>query len=65
MIIDSHIVTDYLSGKNMERYKDYWIYNAFEESSIFEIPDPKNKVWISKFYEKICDQIMHFVPRNK
>lgn len=53
MIIDAHIVTDYIAGKDLNKYKDYWIYNCFGNQSVFEIPDSKNREWVAKLYEKI------------
>lgn len=64
MIIDDHIILDYLAGKDLNKYKTHWIYNCFGEKSVFETPDPKHIVWVSKLYEKIKDQIFHFIPRN-
>ena len=65
MIIDAHIVTDYIEGKDLSQYRDYWIYNCFGNQSLFELPDPKNREWVAKLYEKIRNQIKHFIPRNK
>lgn len=64
MIVDAHIVKDYIAGKNLNRYKDFWIYNCFGNSPLFETPDFKNREWVSKLYEKISKQIKHFIPRN-
>lgn len=65
MIIDAHIVTDYIAGKDLNKYKDYWIYNCFGNQSVFEIPDSKNREWVAKLYEKIRDQVENFTPRNQ
>ena len=65
MIIDAHIVTDYIEGKDLSQYRDYWIYNCFGNQSLFELPNPKNREWVAKLYEKIRNQIKHFIPRNK
>lgn len=65
MIIDAHILTDYIEGKDLNQYKDYWIYNCFGNQSIFEIPDSKNKEWVAKLYKKIRNQIENFIPSNK
>ena len=64
VIIDSHIVEDYIAGKDLNQYKSHWIYNCFGERSVFELPDPKNREWVSKLFRKISDQIKHFTPRN-
>lgn len=65
MIIDAHILKDYIDGKDLNQYKDYWIYNCFGDQSVFEIPDPKNREWVAELYEKIRDQIENFIPCNK
>ena len=64
MIIDDHIILDYLAGKDLTQYKTHWIYNCFGTKSVFETPDPKHIGWVSMLYEKIKDQINHFIPRN-
>lgn len=64
MIIDAHIVEDYIEGKDLSQYKDDWIYYCISEESVFEMPDPENRVWVSKLYQKIRDQIENFTPCN-
>ncbi len=64
MIIDDRIVKDYLSGNNIESYKDFWIYNCFGKDTVFELPDSKHIVWVTKLYEKLKEQILDFTPKN-
>lgn len=64
MVIDARIVTDYIAGADLNQYRNCWIYNCFGKSSLFEMPDPKNKIWVSRLYDKIVNQIEHFIPRN-
>lgn len=64
MHIDASIVLDYIAGKELTNYKDHWIYHCFGEGSVFEMPDPKNRGWVSQLYEKLINQIEHFSLRN-
>lgn len=65
MIIDAHILTDYIEGKDLSRYQDDWIYNCFGSQSVFEVPDLKNREWVAKLYVKIRNQIENFTPSNQ
>ena len=64
VIIDDRIIKAYIDEKDVSQYKGHWIYHCFGGDSVFETPDPKHRGWVSKLYEKIKDQIEHFVPRN-
>ena len=65
MIIDAQIAEAYIAGKDLERYKDNWIYHCFGGHSVFESPAPENREWVSKLYKKLREELENFVPRNE
>lgn len=64
MIIDARIAEAYISGEDLERYKDDWIYYCFGRQSVFESPAPENRGWVSELYKKIREELENFAPRN-
>lgn len=65
MLIDAQIAEAYIAGKDLERYKDNWIYHCFGGQSVFESPAPENREWVAKLYKKLRDEVENFVPRNE
>jgi hypothetical protein len=63
MIIDDRIVQQYLSGENIESYKDCWIYNSGNKY-VFETPKASEHIWVSQLCDKLKSQIKAFEPRN-
>lgn len=53
-----------LPGKDLDQYRNHWIYHCFGKNSVFEKSEPKNIDWVSKLYTKIKNQINDFIPRN-
>lgn len=46
-MIDARIAEAYISGEDLERYKDDWVYYCFGRQSVFESPAPENRGWVS------------------
>ena len=65
MIIDARIAEAYISGEDLERYKDDWIYYCFGRQSVFESSAPESRGWVSELYKKIREELENFAPHNE
>lgn len=64
MKIDDNIILKYINGDSPDTYCDSWIYGAVGHGYIFDSPNPKNREWVIKLYEKLKEQIANYIPRN-
>lgn len=64
MMIDDHMVMDYLCGRNMKAYRDCWIFHSFGNGSVFELPDQRHRARAAKLQDQLKAQLLSFQPRS-
>lgn len=70
MNLNTEIVDCYLAGKNIDRFKNHWIYSSIgqgelKEKNIFKKPVIENMDNIQKLYDEVKSCLIDFQPFNK